>query len=679
MATHTNTLERLLQKKTTVRDSSFPLREEVVLRGDAFYWCCGTLGFLLAVVVLLAGVWAGLERSILGHGELEGWLWRYWWWKQLLVTSWQRDWGTFGRSVIGICTILGWGNVLDFALLSYPLERLFGAPSYYNVKVALVLLLNCLCAWYVIARIWGANFYAWIAGLIFGANSYVLVSITQGRTIQAMVFLIPLAVWAAHEAFTEVNGRAWLVLAVILGLSALLYPPYGAGLVLLLLLWVLWSCSPHCHHGQSAFAYRCAKAVVLGAVIALPCIISPFLGNHKVNLISGIGQSSVYGERLPSLAELKSVSPLTPLEEELLSGNKDGHEQLVKYCAYESLQSSVGLDVFWNPRYSLAVPLFALLLLLVPCRWDWDFPLLWIVLAFVFFVLALGPYACVLGDNGTHEELVPLGGWPLPFAIAYRWIPGVSLWPPNSLLVVAYFALAVLVNLKLRDLYRHSQGWTQFVSALLVASIVWQLGYVGLCPLDSTRIEMAPIYFLLKEEAPSGLIEVPLGYGDFIDCAQTVHGHKVLGSEATRCCPPVLEEGQDLSGCGSLARAKVEPKNTFVTMLLAANKDSEHWRSYANGDRQKLVDDGYSLLVLHERGCNLLDAQKGEVLYFRFFSHFESELGEPIINSFEPVYERMPGRRSVDVSNPVWYRVAVFDLRKSDARVQRWIRKLQGK
>ena len=251
--------------------------------------------------------------------------------------------------------------------------------------------------------------------------------------------------------------------------------------------------------------------------------------------------------------------------------------------------------------------------------------------------------------------------------------------PPNSLLAVAYFALAVLVNLKLRALHRQSQGWTQFISALLVASLIWQLGHVGLCPLDTTRIEMAPIYFLLKEEGPSGLIEVPLGYGDFIDCAQTVHGRRVLGSAATRCCPPTLAQGQDMSGCVSLARAEVDAKNSFVAMLLAANKDSEHWRSCTEDDRQKLVDDGYSLLILHERACNILDARKGEVLYFRFFSHLEAELGEPIINSFEPVYDWLPGRRSVDVGNPVWYRVAVFDLRRGDVRVQRWIRRLQGK
>ena len=109
------------------------------------------LGFFAALLVSIGAAvaitWpmaANFDKVVLGGGELGGWLWRYNWHYMSLDGLMAADLGPIKTWVefVGLGRYPETGNIMDVLAISYPLEKLFGFPASYNLKVLIILTLN---------------------------------------------------------------------------------------------------------------------------------------------------------------------------------------------------------------------------------------------------------------------------------------------------------------------------------------------------------------------------------------------------------------------------------------------------------------------------------------------------------------------------------------------------------
>ncbi|MBQ7568345.1 hypothetical protein IJT17_06010, partial [bacterium] len=626
-------------------DCSFPANDEVVLRSGMLYWLCGCLAFAAIVGGVLANLWLGMERSVVGRGDIEGWLWRYCWWKQMLAAGCAHGFLTAVKVFFTSGAHPHVGSILDFALFSRPLESVFGFAAYYNAKVALILWLNCLACWFVLSRIWGANLYSWLGGLLFGVNSYVLHEIACGRCRQAIVFAIPLTVWQVYCSYrggNEALGRnySWLWAGLGLGLVYALYAPYGLMLSSFIVLWWSWGLfMEQAGARRLVWSKKCLLILAVGFVCYLPWGY-PYLSSWSQGAaVKTVGAAWSWKTSFPSIPAKTEIKPLFPLDEEVLEAQTDGGQELQLFNAWRRWQNSLPLDAFYSINYPLSLPLLALLVVLAANGCSKMHPFMWTAGALLCLLCALGPFISVLSQN--CESLAALGGYHCVYSWLYRWLPFASLVDPVRVLALFYMLLAVLICIRLCQLNLRFQAAAQVLAVLLAATHLWQLHTAKLLPLPVSHIDTAPIYYLLGDSEPTGLIEVPFA-GYYLDLSQRVHGCASIGSGSSRWLPDCLSEaGGTVQRWGS---AHFDEKNSFLMHLWSA-QHGDSWGSYDDKDRQDLLKRGFSLLVLHERSCNILADINGENLYFWYFSNLQKELGDPLIDTFEPVYEGMPGRR----------------------------------
>ena len=667
MPTPVKKLDELLKRSVTLGDCSFPALDGIVLRGSSAYWLAGAGLFLLVAAVILLNVWSGAERALVGCGDVEGYLWKLWWWKQLWHEACQQGWGSAIALFFSAGAAPHVGNILDLTVLAAPLQAVLGPVAFYNAEIILILMLNSLTCWWALTRIWGAGTYAWLGGLIYGFNGYFLSEIAAGRPRQAIGFCLPLFIWQFFNAYRDKSRGAWLYAALWLGLSWAFYAPYGAMLTGIGLVWWIWSR----FDSQRALSHRlwgqrCALILALGALFYLPWGWSYLQAGWTGNTVATTGPAWSWRQSFPSLGELGESSLLTCAEENMLATKATGRDILHRHYAGMLLRQSLPLSALWNVRETLALPLLALVLAILPYGRRRNYPWLWLTILLGSLALSFGPYLLSNIADGQPQALLT---WKWPYAWIYRWVPFASLVSPRCFLSVAYLALAILVQVRLRSLDEYRQGLAQFFMAAAGVAFMFQLVGSGLCPLVAGRVDTSPFACLLGDKPAVGLVEVPFTDASYVDFAQITHGCPSWGSAATRWYPQILREEATIAQTSGAARLALTPSrgdNTFIAHLLAGNRNSLKWGNFDDAHRRQLVKEGYKWLILHERSCNMLDPQKGEIIYFRFFAHLSEIMGRPYVNTFEPAYAGMPGRRPVDASNPAWYRVAVFDLEKAN-------------
>ena len=626
--------------RASARDGSFPAPADPPPAPPGVAELLGLALYALVVLFALRGLAMAPEGSWIGGGEIEGWLWRYWWMKEIVAAAFAD--GGLGP---GLHTLLvagsypEFGNVLDLQVFSWPLEVLLGAPTYYTAKILLVLVLDCAAAGWFLSRVWGRGPAAWLGGLVFGLNPYFLYEVSNGRLRQAVAFTIPLFLLELYRTWREGDLGSTLRAGLFMGLTAAFYLYYGMFLGFFWVLFLAWHLllgrrSPHAR----GVVVRLLAVAALGLLVTLPFVQSYLEMAARRDLPEVVP----YGTAFPSLEELTTPAGSVRPRNLLWASQK------------RFLVDSLPLDALWNPAGRQALPLAVLLLVFVPTGRPRRVPWLWLATLALFLALSFGPYL-KLGEQGFQF----LGSVPMPYSLPFRWVPYFSrLFAPLRLEVMVYGALAVLACLRVRELAGERRGPAAALAGLVALALVAQLESSGVLPLPTVRLGVAPYYYLLADQPPTGLVEVPFKTGDYLEYNQTVHGQKVLWSFAEGGVPPGFPPGR----LALLARKEGWRQNSFVTFLEGLNRDPAHPGTWKEADRQALLGAGYRLLLLHERGCYYLDPERGERIYFRLLDHFRKTLGEPLLHTDEPAYRGLVGRRRGDGRDPAWYRMAVFRL-----------------
>ncbi|MCR5663118.1 MAG: hypothetical protein K6G50_13495 [bacterium] len=622
-----------------IADSSFPVQEVAILRGSVLSWILGGLIFLVAIVVASRNILGTPEGSVIGNGDAECWLWRYWWMKQVMSAAWAEGGFFYALYTFFIAgSYPEFGNVLDLQVFSWPLEFLFG-DSYYTIKIVLILFLNCMACWWFLSYVWGVGVNSWCGALIFGMNPYFITEIAAGRVRQAIAFTIPIFLLFLYRSWRHGDNKSVILAGVFMGLTAAFYLYYGMFLGFFWIMFLVWHyVSGHRMEHAAGFARKMMAIAFIGILVALPFSLSYIeqaLHGELVQLVP-------YGSACPSLAELTD------------SRAAQSALDLVPGARKRLADDSLPLDAFWSYRIHYAMPFIALIIIFIPWKIPNKMPWLWAISFFVFLVLSFGPYLSL----GEADRII-ISNVRMPFAFFYRWVPFFSrLLSPNRLMAMAYMSLSILFLIRMAEYSKNSAELSRIIGIITGIGMLAQMELIGTLPLEVSHPDQAAYYYLLRELKPVGIIEVPFRTGDYIDFNQIAHCQKSLGSFSEGGLPPRFPQCR----LSFIAKKEDFSQNTFLIHLKLLNDNPFMPQNYREADKQELVKAGFRLLILHQRGCDMIDALRGEIIYFKLYEHFCKVLGKPILDTNEQVYPGMKGRLEGDTSDPAWYRMSVFDL-----------------
>ncbi|MBM3461365.1 MAG: hypothetical protein FJX76_04620 [Armatimonadetes bacterium] len=654
--------------------------------------------FLVLALWIVSPVWSRFTTAYVGGGELEGWIWRYWWMKQLLAGAWEQR-GLF--YTIYVALISGsypeTGNVFDLQAMSVPLEAIFGAPAYYNVKVVLTLVLNGLCGYWLgrlMVRDWTASV---LCGVAFGFGSYVLVEIDSGRIRQAAVF--PLALYAMclmRMTRAETSWREPLLAGAAFGLCTTMYLYYGMSALFLTVLWLVALAAP-----QGRWRWMVSGAVVLliaamyldwsprlvGLAIVVGTLATAlwivrrdgaprgrqFAVAALVAVITSIPYATWYiqqlGNRqpLPEMTYFRNFPPLVDLMHPKTNVHTENDNLL------NSLQRFKGDSNTWDfpftKEYRRSAPVvFSLIilagLLIFPRR-----PWLWVAVTLVGYFLVLGPYL----KSGLTDEYVQeifgirlSDGIRMPQALFFKYVPFFArLFSPVRMSGLFVLGFGVLLAWSVATAFQRlkvSPRLRPLLLVLLAFPVLGQMARASQAPLSYTPLNVPDLYPWIAAQDIGGVLELPFREGDFVNYYQMFHGKRVLGGWGEGALPPGYPPQGQTAFLGRSARLADNPFLTFLRNINEGASGVARSPHYGREEVDLVRASGYRYAVLHERGCFIVAGAGGKRQY-RFMQDVLGRLfGAPVRKSQEFVRERGADERPMNAAGLYPYEILVYDV-----------------
>jgi hypothetical protein len=645
---------------------------------------------------------AHLDEVIIGGGELGGWIWRQWWHLTELEALLTADLPLADRvlAILGLGRYPETGNILDVAVLAWPLQGAFGLVAGYNLQVLLVLAVNGLCG-YVLARSLAAGrLVALAAGLVAVVNPVCLQDIEASGLRQVLLWWVLLLPIPLRRALDTHSAPAAALAGLLLGLSGVFYWFYGLFAGMLVVLWVL----VHLVRGRRTPGPTLRGLSWVGDLALFTAVVAvPFATPYVLDEGEGVavGRTSelpelTWGEPFPDLATLEAV-PLRPSnpQENLLSSLQRG------------LMSSWSPDWILNPGHKRALPLAVVLLGLLPllARSRWRDPQVagWLLVFLVFWLGTLGPFLKPLGGQADTAVVVLLGGEAirLPWTWMFQWIPGMArLFGPyrmGALVITASVAVLALGLLALPGGARTRRVAAVLVIVATIFQSQWRWHAEGpagqgddqprfQAPLQVSAMRLPGFYEALPSAPDTGIIELPLRQQQDLICLyQRFHGRKVYRGWATDgAVPPILRQAHGGEAGARLRHLAAQDGYSpiFDAALATLSEDP-----FANALDEVSDDEldlalaagGYRHVVVHERGYFLVDPQRGSALYQAAVDRLATRLGtqpteETDVAWFDYPGNRMQGQRPAraswtasrialhDDALPSSFRMSIFDV-----------------
>ncbi len=519
---------------------------------------------------------------VVGDGiDLFGTFWFYWWIADCAEALRDPSFTDLMFHPLGKDIFAHTGNNFLDALLSIPLQEVFGYPRYQPWFVGLLLWGNALAFRPLARRVVGDGWAGHAATALWMLNPFILFECMTGRLTQALLWFMPLALWAFLACGDAQTPRRRWGLAVAAGLLTALqgYTYWYAGYFTALALAVLalaelktrWSERRRLLAGWAAAGVACALAVAPAGL--------------------AMADAASAGD-VPGLSEGGSIFEGPPA---------------VANNVAASLHGAVKMERFGQPMLTTITwaPL-ALLAALGSRRWA--------SVAAAGAVFAIGPSVQV---PGLERALI------LPhYMAAYHHLPFFDrLWFPYRLMSVVFLALSLSSGLLLTRLGRAALPVGLALLALAGAEQHRNLAY----PLLHRDLTPPSVYRWLGEQG-GGLIELPQGMARISIAWQPVHGQPTFGGmgENARVLWP---EGYHRRLSGS-----------FIRFLKTVTRDPERARAPRPGQQALLEAEGFRWVVMnrhlvdsqaHAHPPPRLSAAAQNSLVFRAQAAISAQLGAP--------------------------------------------------
>lgn len=527
---------------------------------------------VLAVLITWPAVRFPTER-LLGHPGNDSWnhAWGYWWVGQELSA------GRFPAHT----ELLAWpnGGTLYFidtvqAVLSWPIQLLFGAAAAYNVVVVFGLALSAFGAWLLAHRVSGDARAAGVAMVLYGAAPHLMGQAYNGISETVCAGWLPLTLWGLVRLIDRPVWQRAIALGFFAALCALTSWYYGlmaamGGTVLL-----VWQAAvqPYVTRWQ-----RLVPMLVLAGTVA-GLLVVPLLLAFR----SSLDASDALVTRDP---EFVRRSLMDHNITDLLAFFRPSTVPSPDLFALYGEQLVIVITLGWTGMVLAAFAWWATRRARELAPWAW--------MGVVFFLFSLGPYLNIGG------EYVQLGGGkvPLPFLALFEALPLFDrISHPFRFVVGVSLALSITAAVGLRHAWRKLPvgvhvGLTGALVAVFVTEVAWASPAAVPVPSASAHIPVA--YADMADDPIQGaVLDLPMTPPNLERAVyswfQTVHGRPAPWG-LNDPMPRALLQNRLTA---TLIRIEATRTHTMATQLPSLD--------IVVGARQ-LVRTGYRYVVLHEK------------------------------------------------------------------------------
>ncbi len=611
-----------LQEKT----KSSKGKHKFALSNEAIGWILAVILSATLSILPIYNTFGKKGLVYVGGGELEGWLWRYWWMKELLKTLWHqspRHW----LSILYVYFCAGnypeTGNVFDLQTFSLILEPIFGDPLYYNIKVSLILFLNGLSGYALAKYFTKKPMVSLIGATLLTLNPYVLFEIGNGRIRQAMLFSMPLFVIYLFENYKKLTLKSALLAGFWLGLTAAIYLFYGMASLFFALSFLIY----HLIFDRKNFTWIFAKYVVVILVVFI-LVSGPFSFRYIEMVLSNEKLPEVtYGRSFPPLSFLlkdpSQLDPRDPLSHSILRYRTD----------------SLPVDFPINSKAIINIPLVVVILTVIPLLWVRPVPWLWIFNLLLFYILSLGPYLKT-GTGSSNYVTISGKAIPLLYVVFFKYVPFFArLFAPLRMLGFFYVALVVILTVNISytiDVLAEKKpklkgGLEGVFVSLIIFLTIFQMYNERRFPLATTKVVFPEVYEHIKDKSRIGIIELPFRVGDYINFYQIYHHKKLLWGWAYGGVPRDFPD----SIPSYLAIPNFREDNSFIRALEKLNVDPKTPMRFTKKDLEALKNAGYRYVVVHERGCYEMSPHNYAYIFDNLISQMKRIFGKPVYCGYE--------------------------------------------
>ena len=505
---------------------------------------------VLMVFATFRGILAHLDDAYIGRYYVDAWgtQWFYWFTEHALL---YRDevaktsmfffpWGKDVYSHTG-------GNVLD-AALDAPLRALFGPVVGYNLFVGALILSNVWGMRRLLAELGVSAFSAWITGILFAFNPFLLTELRDGRPTQAML-VFALLFWT-YFLRAGASRKSALVSGVFLALTGLTYWYYA----------ILAAPAAAAMFFFDREPGAMKNRVIAAAAAAI--LVAPF----------AVGMMT--SEHVPGLFDttLWSATEWSPMTLDGLPVGILAFDPLRRMSGFW-VQDPDGTRIFtpeWVTLLRPQVVLAAFGLLFASRR----VRIVGLCLLVPSLLLSLGP----------EWHGIPN----VPYLLAVKFIRVMQrLWWPARAMVYVHVGLAVLSAAS----WDRLGPWPRSRLALVGLAAGWwlvDLKIATLVPMPAWSAAVPDVYkCLAKDVDKDPVFELPYGYSQAHLYYQTAHEHPIFGGmiEDNKIFTPEKQQIMRL-------------ENTFVKALIDLADAKSSGRDIRDPDKAALHDLGYKWIVL---------------------------------------------------------------------------------
>lgn len=673
----------------------------MILEGRAREIVGVALAVILSIAAAVAITWPMVKYVdvvVLGGGELGGWLWRYDWHFRSLEGLVHADlppvrmWKEF----VSLGRYPETGNILDVLAFNYPLERWFGFPASYNLKILLVLVGNGVAAYSLGRYVSGSVSAALAACAIAVVNPLTLQEIQASGLRQAVLWWVLLYPALLDRALRRRTLGAGLLAGACFGLSGAFYWFYGLFTGIFTGVWLVKHLVAERKRLDWAGLVRGVAGVGIGVILAA----GPFILPYAIPEGGGGAQGGGGGGGAAQLPEMTFFLPYPAFDTVINAPMRPAtYAENVLASINRTVGSSWSATYPVDPTLNESLPLVVIALGVLPAmvrRRSWG----WLAIWLFFYIGTLGPFLRIgSGDARNVFRVFDDYVVRLPYTWMFQFIPGMSrMFAPYRLASYVVVASVALVAVGMARVPRRGWLWPLvFLATVAQPMYRWGKGAVNegdadsrdfRSPIKANRIRVPEFYQELASEKLTGIVELPLDQQQDLVCYyQIIHGQKVYRSWASPAAVPPPLRPQDAGGdVGAQLRfqARADVVNGPIpTMWQSISRDPEHTdlAPLSSSDMPKWARSGnYRRVIVHERGYYLVDPKRGSTLYLAAARRLAEALGQPVEHIVE-IRKGDPARPEFGVpiagdlvpwtsqpadlppeTAPAEYRMVVFDL-----------------
>jgi hypothetical protein len=556
-----------------------------------------------------------MRNYLIGGGEMGEWLWHYWAIKVEAHSIHETEglWPSLYHFIIRGRPRLG--NTTDLWTLSWPLEKIFSLPLYYNLKCQLVLIFDALGAYALLKYLTRRRSLALMGGIFYAFNPFTLYLIGNSRVREAILVFIPLYLLYFIRTYKENKYSNAVLAGIFFGLTAIFYWFYLMYLIFFSGFYLVYQWLTHLKTLKFNWDL-CIRWLLLFCVswfviypVAVPWI-------QEVNSEHALYET-VFFHDFPSYKQIASMQTW------------DKWQGLVSQGSLrQALEDSQSLEYPLTTKVRGGIPLIVTLLALLGLILQFKTSLIFAVNAALFYLLSLGPFLKINGQ--LYPALDPIR---LPYCWLWKYIPLLSrLWHPDRAAVLFILCLIVMAGLGLNYLFSrfNLKAGQRFLGIVLI--LVFFLVPISnnhITPVANTEIYVPPFYKQLAKEPEGWIIELPLEPPSRVMQKsnlfyQTIHEHNIVEGWGEGSLPEFVDNG-------------------FIKYLYALNTMKTPAFKPKLNDLKKLKALGVKYIIVHQSGGLVTAERQGEALYPFIKKHIEPYLHKPYSIEVErPPFVNMP-------------------------------------